>query len=68
MIALDVETHSLFCLTHLFVVSALRMLNVCFALMMVRFIQGGTKVMHYFESVITLTFNKFFYFFSEFCR
>ena len=38
MIALDVETLSSFCVTHLFEVSALKMLTVCFALMTVRFI------------------------------
>ena len=43
MIALDVEALSLFCLTHLFEVSALRMLSIYFALMTVRFI--------YFENV-----------------
>ena len=38
MIALDVETLSSFCSTHLIKVSASRMLSVCFALRRVRFI------------------------------
>ena len=38
MIALNLKTISLFCLSHLFEESALRKLSVCFALMMVRFI------------------------------
>ena len=37
MIALNVEIISLFCVPHLFEVSALRKLSVCFALIKVRF-------------------------------
>ena len=49
MIALNVETISLFCLTYLFEKSALRKLSVCFALMTVRFmycenVSFGSKV------------------------
>ena len=38
VIALNVETINSFCLPHLVEVSAFRMLNVCFALVMVTFI------------------------------
>ena len=49
MIALHVEMLSLFCLPHLFEVSALRMLSICFALMTVRFmycenVSFGSKI------------------------
>ena len=49
MITLDVKMLNSFCLLHLFEVSALRMLSVCFALMMVRFmycenVSLGSKV------------------------
>ena len=49
MIALNVEMLSLFCLPHLFDESALKMLSICFASMMVRFmycknVSFGSKV------------------------
>ena len=31
----------------------------------VGYLQGGAKATHWFESVITLTFNKFYYFFFQ---
>ena len=59
MIALDVEMLSLFCLSHLFDKSALRMLSFCFASMMVRFmycedVSFGLKVIQEFVGVLLL--------------
>ena len=59
MIALNVEMISLFCLTLLFEVSALKKLSICFALMTVRFmycenVSFGSKVILKFLDVLLL--------------
>ena len=53
VIALNVETINSFCLPHLIEVSAFRMLNICFALVMVTFISCknvsfGSKIFRVF--------------------
>ena len=57
MIALNVEILSSFCLPHLFDVSALRMLSVCFALMTVQFMY--CKNLSYGSKVISKVFGYF---------